>query len=507
MTDLEQRLRDTLEDEARRAPAPHEARDGIRRARRRQVLTVVSSVASVFAVVAIVGLGIGALARSDGTVPADETIVTRSMHGVTITAPERWFVVDPDEFELNGPGPAQDLPRLVLVLAPNLDPMTLGCPGRVAGAGFLLTIQEAPTALNGPAARPWPVELEPLGVDNGDGAAGGCYSGFEFLHAGWTAEGRTFEARIGLATDISDDDREAVLAAYASMTFEPGVEQSLEWIVDQGTIGGQYWRVVASNDADDAGGPQLMIESNDGSSGIGYGGSNDGPIFTQVELGSGTDARVIVAGVVPGEVAELVVGDDVLPERMSVFDLPDRIDARNNAFLIVLRPEERVLVTAIDAEGNKVTTFTVPSPSNGQTDPPVPVEGDLEDGRHFGFIRAVDVGAGTIGLDLASWLSGEEANAAYHAAGGSGPVPNDHFIVNDDAVVSTLTLSPDLRLRLLDWNQCCDTFVDPGLPGFARAIETQSDVIDAGLRIRGQSQWWITVASGVVIEIEEQYSP
>jgi len=28
-----------------------------------------------------------------------------------------------------------------------------------------------------------------------------------------------------------------------------------------------------------------------------------------------------------------------------------------------------------------------------------------------------------------------------------------------------------------------------------------------GSRIRGQSQWWITVKDGVVTEIEEQYSP
>lgn len=506
MTDLEQRLRGILEDEARRAPAPHEPRDGVRRARRRQILTVVTSIASVVAVVAIVGFGIGALVRSDGSVPADGSTVTRSMNGVTITFSDTWTLVDPDAAGLNGrPTPGEDLPRLVLALAPANDPMVFGCPDRVAGAGFVLTIQESPTALNGDAARPWPIGLERLGPIE----MGGCYAGWELLNADWTAEGRTFRARVGFAPDVSEEGRAAVLAAFSSMTFEPGMSQALEWVVDQGTISGEDWRIVASNDANDtAGGPQLAIETNVGSSGIGYGpGPLDGAAFTQLELGSGADARVIVAGVVPGEVEDLVVGRGLIPDRMSVLDLPNRIDDHNCAFVIILPANQPMVVTAVDSDGHEITTFTVKNPTDGQTGPPVPVEGDLQDGRHFGFIRGVDVGAGTIGFDLASWLSGEEADAAYHAAGGTGPVPNDHFVVNDDPVVSTLTLSPDLRLRLLDWNRCCDTFVDPGLPLFARAIQTQSDVIDAGVRIRGQSQWWITVEGGVVTEIEEQYSP
>jgi hypothetical protein len=122
-------------------------------------------------------------------------------------------------------------------------------------------------------------------------------------------------------------------------------------------------------------------------------------------------------------------------------------------------------------------------------------------------VRSVDVDAGTIEFDLAYFLSGEEANAAYQAAGGTGPVPNDHFVVNDNPMLRTLTLAPDVRLRLLDWNHCCETFFDGDLALFGQAIEEQGDVTDGDLIYRGQSQWWITVENGFVTEIEEQYSP
>ena len=130
---------------------------------------------------------------------------------------------------------------------------------------------------------------------------------------------------------------------------------------------------------------------------------------------------------------------------------------------------------------------------------PSPADAALEDGRHFGYVRSVDPGAGTIEFDLAYYLSGKEADQAYQeATGDTGHVPNDHFVVNDNPLLRTLTLAPDARLRLLDWNHCCETFFDGDLSLFAQAIEQQSDVADGDLIYRGQSQWWVTVENGVV---------
>ena len=123
-------------------------------------------------------------------------------------------------------------------------------------------------------------------------------------------------------------------------------------------------------------------------------------------------------------------------------------------------------------------------------------------------VRSVDPDARTIEFDLAYFLSGEEADQAYQeATGDTGHVPNDHFVVNDNPRLRTLTLAPYARLRLLDWNHCCETFFDGDLSLFAQAIQEQGDVTDGGMIYRGQSSWWISIDRGVVTEIEEQYSP
>jgi hypothetical protein len=184
-----------------------------------------------------------------------------------------------------------------------------------------------------------------------------------------------------------------------------------------------------------------------------------------------------------------------------VLDVPNEIDPDLNAFALVVPPGS-VELLGYDASGEVVARGTAGARE------PAPFPGaSLEDGRHFGYVRSVDADARTIEFDLAYFLSGEEANAAYQAAGGTGPVPNDHFVVNDNPKLRTLPLAPDVRLRLLDWNHCCETFFDGDLALFGQAIEEQGDVTDGDLIYRGQSQWWITVENGFVTQIEEQYSP
>src|SRR4029453_6959333 len=105
------------------------------------------------------------------------------------------------------------------------------------------TIQEEPLALSGPASNAWPVELEPLNVDASESA---CYPGWEFLRAGWTASGRTFEARVGLAPEASGEERDALFTAFASMTFEPSGGAATSVVLTHGTAGGEDWQLVTS---------------------------------------------------------------------------------------------------------------------------------------------------------------------------------------------------------------------------------------------------------------------
>jgi hypothetical protein len=511
MNDLERELRNALDREAGDAPAPHETGAAVRRTRRHQVGMISGSVIAAVALIAIAVVGFGALNdESREVVPAS---TTEEMNGITIRFPDRWTLIDPDAAGFNGPSPTPEVPRLVLALAP-FDPGELfGCPGMAEDVPhtFLMTIQQMPLALSGDAARPWPVELEPMEVGTEES---GCYPGWESLHAGWTAEGRTFEARIGFAPDVTDADRDALLKAFATMTFSPGESGPAAVVLENGEIGGETWELIATREMG-GGGLVLSLETEDQASGTG-GFSPDSPTlqFAEIVVGSGDGARNLVYGAVPRGTAAIDCPD---PAAVRTFDVPDEIDDRFEAFIVVLDVGLEVELNAVDADGNVIASGLAGrrgGPDEPMETPLPPDNAPLEDGRHFGFVRAVHPAQGTIEFDLAYFLTGEEADRAYQeATGETGPVPNDYYVVNENPRLRELPFADDLRLRLLDWTECCDTFFEGEIGPFAEAIEEQTDVLVNDVRgkddviYRGLSSWWITIEDGVVVEIEEQYTP
>jgi hypothetical protein len=505
VNDLERDLRQVLHEDARHVATPASAPEGLRRsARRRQVVFVgLVGLAGAAVVAGIVAGATTLLPLQRGPEPAvPGTTTTSTLNGITITYPQSWHLINPDTAGLNGSPQMSEspLPRIVLALAPTEAPETFGCPGRANGgeaAPLLMTLQEEPLALTGPASNAWPVELEPLNVDASESA---CYPGWEFLRAGWTAAGRTFEARVGLAPEASGEERDALFTAFASMTFEPSGGAATSVVLTHGTAGGEDWQLVATRAK---GGVSLEITGETRGAGAGFTPSPDIQV-SDILFGSGAEAERVVFGAVPESVVrvEATTADGSTVSAADVLDVPNEIDPNLNAFVLVVDPNEHVGFRGFDASGRQVA-----SAGRVTIDLQRPVDATLEDGRHFGYVRSVEPDAGTIEFDLAYFLSGQEANDAYHAAGGTGPVPNDHFVVNDNPMLRTLALAPDVRLRLLDWNHCCDTFFDGDLALFGQAIREQADVTDGDLVYRGQSQWWITVENGLVTEIEEQYSP
>jgi hypothetical protein len=503
VNDLERDLRQVLHEDARHVATPASAPEGLRRsARRRQAVFVgLVGLAGAAVVAGIVAGATTLLQLQRGPEPAvPGTTTTSTLNGITITYPQSWHLINPDTAGLNGSPQMSEspLPRIVLALAPTEAPETFGCPGRANGgeaAPLLMTLQEEPIALHG--ATPWPVALEPLNVDASESA---CYPGWEFLRAGWTASGRTFEARVGLAPEASGEERDALFTAFASMTFEPSGGAATSVVLTHGTAGGEDWQLVASRAK---GGLSLEITGETMGAGAGFTPSPD-ILVSDILFGSGAEAERVVFGAVPESVVrvEATTADGSTVSAADVLDVPNEIDPNLNAFVLVVDPNENVGFRGFDASGRQVA-----SAGRVTIDLQPPVDATLEDGRHFGYVRSVEPDAGTIEFDLAYFLSGQEANDAYHAAGGTGPVPNDHFVVNDNPMLRTLALAPDVRLRLLDWNHCCDTFFDGDLALFGQAIQEQADVTDGDLVYRGQSQWWITVENGLVTEIEEQYSP
>ena len=505
MNDLERELREVLDEDARRVPTPSAPPERLARSVRRRQSVFVGLVGLAAAAV-IAGIVAGAttlLSLESGPKPAALGPTTNgTLNGITITYPEGWHLIDPDEAGLNGPDPATvDLPRLTLALSPTDPGKVFGCPGLAEAPTptFLMTVQEEPLALAGSGSAPWPVQLEPMDVGGGESA---CYPGWEFLRAGWTASGRTFEARVGMAPEASQDERNSLFAAFASMSFEPSKEEATSVVLTTGTAGGEEWDLIAVRQVDG-----LSLTLNAESFGTGSGGYHDSTsdelILTSHIFGDGAAAERVVFGAVPEAVVRVEASRaDGSVVSAEVLDVPNRIDPDLNAFVLVIAPDP-VEFLGYDSSGEVVAHGTVDAAE------PAPFPGtSLEDGPHFGYVRSVDADARTIEFDLANFLSGEEADRAYQkVTGDTGPVPNDHFVVNDNPMLRTLTLAPDVRLRLLDWNHCCETFFDGDLSLFAQAIEQQADVTDGGLIYRGQSQWWITIENGFVTEIEEQYSP
>jgi hypothetical protein len=502
VNDLERDLREVLHEDARSVPTPISAPEGLHRSvRRRQA--VFGGVVGLSALAIVAGIVAGAtmLLPVRSSQPAGEgPVTTGTLNGITITYPQAWSLIDPDKAGLNGSASMAEasLPRIMLALAPGDSGETFGCPGLAGGAAtFLMTVQEQPLALDGPSSEPWPVELRAMTVDASESA---CYPDWDFLRAGWTAAGRTFEARVGFAPAATTDERDDVLAAFASMSFAASSDGVTAATLTTGTAGGEEWSLIATRQSDG-----LTLSLQGASSGSGTGGFDRSSQDLQVSshaFGDGADRELVVFGVVPEAAVRVEASSaDGSVTSTDVLDVPNEIDPDLNAFALVVPPGS-VELLGYDASGEVVARGTAGARE------PAPFPGaSLEDGRHFGYVRSVDADARTIEFDLAYFLSGEEANAAYQAAGGTGPVPNDHFVVNDNPRLRTLPLAPDVRLRLLDWNHCCETFFDGDLVLFGQAIEEQGDVTDGDLTYRGQSQWWITVENGVVTEIEEQYSP
>lgn len=158
------------------------------------------------------------------------------------------------------------------------------------------------------------------------------------------------------------------------------------------------------------------------------------------------------------------------------------------------------------------TTSATTEPTASQTETPEPSETEsptptaqLEDGRHFGSIRSIDVEAQTMRFDLAYFLTGEEANDAAAEHGDEVPVPNDYYIVNDNPRLRTLDVDPDVEVWVIDWADCCDV-VEGEVQPFVDAFETRHHPWDAMYQGR-EAPYWITVEDGAVVKIEVQYLP
>jgi hypothetical protein len=167
--------------------------------------------------------------------------------------------------------------------------------------------------------------------------------------------------------------------------------------------------------------------------------------------------------------------------------------------------EQAAPTTSVPA-GQAPTTTSSPTTTKKSKSKPKE-KASLEDGRHFGYLKAARVTAEPrdVEFDLAYFLTGEEANAEAERRGLETPVANDYLIVNDNPKLRTLPVAAEVVIDLVDWKQCCDKRFQGDPARFETAFTAASP--PSG-RYRGRfTAYWLTVEDGVVTKIEEQYLP
>jgi hypothetical protein len=123
-------------------------------------------------------------------------------------------------------------------------------------------------------------------------------------------------------------------------------------------------------------------------------------------------------------------------------------------------------------------------------------------------VRAVD--GSTLRVDVAEFLTGDEAERAAVAAGAIAEgedVPNDYFVRNDDESTVAVPVADEVRVLHVQCKGACEEDVEGDFGGFAAAFgdEANRDLTD---EYRGAaSQYWLEIDSGEVTEIDEQYVP
>lgn len=136
----------------------------------------------------------------------------------------------------------------------------------------------------------------------------------------------------------------------------------------------------------------------------------------------------------------------------------------------------------------------------------------VADGRHFSYVKSVDSAStpATVQVDIAEFLSGEEANAAAAEDGliAEGEnVPNDYYVRNEDKSVVTLDVASDVRVTHIQCPDSCTDGISGQFDAFAASFGDTGEKTLLDEYRGAQSQYWVTVRDGEVVAIDEQYLP
>lgn len=179
--------------------------------------------------------------------------------------------------------------------------------------------------------------------------------------------------------------------------------------------------------------------------------------------------------------------------------------------LVVLRGSLIALLLVLGAcssvERSSSGADATPAPAaRPVTASPEQAQATLDDGRHFGYIKAVDPSSDSLVFDLAEFLTDDDADRAAAEDGVIQPgehVDNDYYIRNKNTKLRTISYGAEVGVRVVNWPDCCES-IDGDIEAFAAAFRPGGET---DLYHGPSSQYWLTVSDGRILEIEEQYLP
>ena len=157
------------------------------------------------------------------------------------------------------------------------------------------------------------------------------------------------------------------------------------------------------------------------------------------------------------------------------------------------------LLLAVACSGDGDDARDGDAPETTTTTEPLHAEADLPDGRHFGFVTALDPAQFRLVFDVAELLEGEEAVAAAEEDGGA-VTAEGRYVRNPDHRMNRVTLSEDIEVRLVA-EVCCELEEVPfeeWLAGFDASDER-------AFFGTAKSHYWITIEDGRVVAVDEQH--
>ncbi len=152
--------------------------------------------------------------------------------------------------------------------------------------------------------------------------------------------------------------------------------------------------------------------------------------------------------------------------------------------------------------GPTTSTTSTTAPGGSTTSIPEDVPGDaLPDGDQVGYLRAIDLGAGTVTVDLAELLTGTAAADAYQDDTGQVLDGEQFYVRNRNPRLRTVPIDPSGSYAVIYAATCCGP-TSVTLDGLAEAIGGDWQGITAP-----DPPFNLTVEGGTVTAAVQMYQP